>query len=421
MDTRMKLYDLEHEKAILSALIAKPELIDTTTLSQTDLFDGKHQAIFVAIRRLVDGNKAVNYLSIAEARNGSSFSAADVSSFDLPTVGNYEYYSASVIEFAHRRALRNIGIELQESIAAQGVDELMESIDKKLSAIYDQNNNSVKRINAFLHSAVEDIQDRFNNQGKLMGVTTGFNLLDDATNGWQPGLLYIIAARPSIGKTAMALTMATAAAKAGHKVGFFSCEMSGEQLAFRLLAAESRVNISNLTSGVLHQEHFIRITNAGDTMNNLSILVDDTSNPTLSHIKGRARWMKRQGIELIFIDYLTLIKYGNVSTPRPERVGEIGKQLKQLCRELNIPIVVLSQVNREAEGREPTLANLRQSGEIEEDVDCLIFLHRERSDVATETDVIIAKQRQGPTTRFKCVFLPQYIRFENETGEKGEA
>lgn len=410
----MKLYNLEHESALLSALIIKPELIDTTCLVATDIFDGKHKTVFETIRHLVDNNMAVNYLSITETSNGAKITTADVANLDLPTVGNFEYYANSVRELAQKRMLRTIGIELQEAVDSQSVDELMDSIDKKLAAFYDQNNNSVQKINAFLHGAVSDIQERYNNQGKLMGITTGFDALDDATNGWQPGLLYVIAARPSIGKTAMALNMAVAAAKAKHQVGFFSCEMSGEQLAFRLLAGESRVNISNLTSGVLHEDHFMRISNAGDVMNNLAILVDDTPNPTLSHIKGRARWMKRQGVKLIFVDYLTLIKYGNVSTPRPERVGEIGKQLKQLARELNISLVVLSQVNREAEGKEPTLANLRQSGEIEEDVDCMIFLHRERKGEATETDVIIAKQRQGPTTRFKCIFLPEFVRFENK-------
>ncbi len=408
----MKLYNLEHERAILSALITKPELIDTITLSETAIFDGKNRAMFGAIRGLVDRNLAVNYLSVTEALKGTPTTAADVSCLDMPTVANLSYYVKSVRELAQRRALRVIGIELQEADGM--VDELMESVERKLTALYDQDSSTVRRAQEYLHKAVEGIEERYNHKGQLTGVPTGFSLLDDATNGWQPGLI-LLAARPSIGKTAMALTMATAAASAGHQTGFFSCEMSGEQLAFRLLAGESRVNISNLSSGFLRDKDFMRIVDAGNGLNDLPILVDDTPNPLLSHIKGRARQMVRQGVSLIFIDYLTLIKYGSTSMPRPERVGEIGKQLKQLSRELKIPVIVLSQVNRDSEGKEPTLGNLRQSGELEEDADMIIFLHRDRDE--SLTDVIIAKQRQGPVTRFKCVFLSQYVRFENQAME----
>lgn len=408
----MKLYNLEHEKAILSALITKPELIDTTTLSKSDMFDGKHQAVFGAIRHLVDRNMAVSYLSVTEALRDTSTTAKDIICLDLPAVSNFQYYAKSVRELAQKRALRIIGMELQEAVGSQSVDELMESIERQLTELYDQDSSTVRRVQEYLHKAVEGIEERYNQRGKLTGVPTGFNFLDDATNGWQPGLI-ILAARPSIGKTAMALTMADAAAREGHQVGFFSCEMSGEQLAFRLLAMESRVNISNLASGFLRENDFLRIVDAGNGLNDLPILVDDTPNPPLSHIKGRARQMVRQGVSIIFIDYLTLIRHGNPSMPRPERVGEVGKQLKQLSRELNIPVIVLSQVNRDAEGKEPTLANLRQTGELEEDGDVIVFLHRDRDESLTE--VIIAKQRQGPVTRFKVVFLPQFVRFENKT------
>lgn len=413
MDGRLNLYNLEHEKAVLSALMVKAELIDDNIMTASDMFDEKHKMIFRAINQLVNDDITVNYLSVTEALKNTKVNAADIAKMDLPTIGNFKYYAESVRELSQKRALRIIGLNLQEAIETKDVNELLESIDRKLTVIYDHDNNSIQQIKGFLHKAIEDIEIRYNKRGKLMGIPTGLDLLDNAINGWQNGMFYIIAARPSIGKTAMALTMASVAATKGYLVGFFSCEMSGQQLAFRLIAAESRINISNLTSGFIMDKHFLRIIDAGNDLNSLPILVDDTPNPTLAHIKAHARKMKRQDVKLIFIDYLTLIKYGSQSTPRPERVGEIGKQLKQLSRELNIPIVVLSQVNRDAEGKEPTLANLRQSGEIEEDVDCLIFLHRERSQEATETDVIIAKQRQGPTTRFKCVFLPQYVRFEN--------
>jgi replicative DNA helicase len=399
----------ELEKALLSAIKAEPLLVDQHNLTEEIFEVGAHRAIFRAIRSLVDRGQVPDDVSLLNITGESAMSI--LAELTLPAAGNAEYYVKELRKFEELRRLRRMGQWVQDAVE-QGKDaqEIREKVDKGLTRLGDH--SQLVRLAEVLAPAIDEVEVAYKNKGKLAGVPTGFDGLDRALNGLQGGLLYVLAARPSIGKTAMALTMALNAARRGHHIGFVSCEMGGTQLAKRAMAGEGRVDLLNMSAGMIAASDFHKLTDAAGKLYTLPLVVDDTPNPTLSHVKARARQMKRQGVEVIFVDYLTLIQYGAESTPRPERVGQIAKQLKQLARELDLPFVVLSQVRRDSEGREPNLADLRQSGEIEEDADVVCFLHREDRS-GSDTRVMIAKNRQGPTWVFDVTFLPAYVRFEN--------
>jgi len=262
-----------------------------------------------------------------------------------------------------------------------------------------------------LPEAVEQIEKAYRTSGELQKVTSGYTQIEKLTNGFQPGDLIILGARPSIGKTSLALNMATRiSVKYSVPVGFFSCEMSRQQLVNRIIAAEGKINLAGIRSGVIRESDFSRITGVCAKLYLSQLIIDDTPDISLAQLKSKSRQMKRMGCQIIFVDYLTLIRYGKAQVPRHERVGEISKSLKSLARELEIPIMALSQVGRSAEGRMPTLSDLRQSGEIEEDADLIMLLHRERDQ--QETRICVAKNRNGATDTVSLAFLPQFVCFE---------
>jgi replicative DNA helicase len=407
----------QFERAVLSAIIQKNDIYDLIQMRIKDFQDIDYRKIYQAIGALIEEAKPIDKISILETTNRAYYRplGAIIAGLDLPTAGNVAYYAKGLKDNTLRRELRDFAIGLQEALKnGDDIEDIQEKLEKDLTEITTKQSNEIKQLKYFMQTAIDQLQEQHKNKGKLSGIDTGFDGLNKLTNGWQPGTLNIIGARPAIGKTALAVTMAQKATKANHIVGIFSCEMSGGKLAYRLMSGIGHVNIINMGSGYMNDGDFDKLITAGNKMNELELYIDDTPNPTLAHIKSNARQMKRKGIEIIFIDYLTLIKHGALSTPRPERVGEISKQLKQLARELNIPIVLLSQLNRGAEGREPSLDNLRQTGELEEDADMVLFLHRDRDAGDGKTNVIIAKHRDGATGRFEILFLPQYVRFENK-------
>jgi replicative DNA helicase len=253
------------------------------------------------------------------------------------------------------------------------------------------------------------------------------------TSGFQNSEFIIIGARPSVGKTALALTMA--ANMAIHRkipVGFFTLEMADMALMQRLLSSEARINSEKLRTGMLRPADFHNLTEAAGRIYEAPLFIDDTPNIKLLDLRAQARRMKsKEGIKILFVDYIGLIEPENKNNvPRHEQVAEISRSLKSLARELELPIVCLSQVGRQSEGKPPTLADLRESGSIEQDADVVLFLHREREDTRdahgqegggagnVETDLVIAKQRNGPVGTVKLAFLPHYTKFEMFTSRR---
>ena len=250
---------------------------------------------------------------------------------------------------------------------------------------------------------------------------SGFSDLDNLTSGFQNSEFIIIGARPSVGKTALALTMAAnMSVQQRRPVGFFTLEMSAIALMQRLLASEARLDSNKIRSGLLRASDFHKITEAAGRIYDAPLFIEDSPNLKLLDLRALARRMKsNHDVGIIFIDYLTLITSEHLELARHEQIAEISRSLKALARELDLPVVALSQVRRETEGKLPNLADLRESGSIEQDADVVMFLHRERgtdenlNDV--ETDLIVAKQRNGPVGRVNLAFIPEYTKFESMT------
>ncbi|MBA7540273.1 Replicative DNA helicase [subsurface metagenome] len=276
---------------------------------------------------------------------------------------------------------------------------------------------------------IEVIEKLFHNSGDYIGVPSGFSSLDSYTAGFQNAEFIVIGARPSVGKTALALTMAGNMSIKNHiPVGFFTLEMSSMALMQRLLSSEARLKSHALRSGILKPSDFHKLTEAAGKIYEAPLYIEDSPNLKLLDLRAQARRMRSQHkVSIIFIDYLTLIGSEHQDMPRHEQIAEISRSLKALARELNIPVVALSQVSRESEGKRPSLANIRESGSIEQDADVVIFLHRERqpdtdgSDIPRNirTEVIIAKQRNGPVGTIELAFIPEYTKFEDMSKDTG--
>ena len=274
---------------------------------------------------------------------------------------------------------------------------------------------------------IENIEKVYKNKKELVGIPSGLTELDSMTYGFQKSEMIIIGARPSMGKTALALSMIQhIAIEKRIPTAFFSLEMSNVQVMQRLLSQEARLSGDRIRTGSLKLEHFQRLQDAAGRIYLSPLWIDDTPNMKLLELRSTARRLKAQNkVEIIFIDYIGLIQNENSHLPRHEQIGEVSRSLKSLARELKIPVVVLSQVGRQSEGNKPTLADLRDSGSIEQDADVIMFLHRDRVETSGEgekpltipTQLLLSKQRNGPTGTANITFIPRYAKFENVAKE----
>ena len=304
---------------------------------------------------------------------------------------------------------------------------VIEEAEKKIFEITDNHSSAnFKSASEIINGTIEAIEKLYHTKDSYTGVPTGFPDLDNLTSGFQNSELIVIGARPSIGKTALALSMAiNISIRSKIPAGFFTLEMSAMALMQRVVSSEARLNSSRLRTGLLRPSDFHNLTEAAGRIYDAPLYIDDSPNMKLLDLRAQARRMKsKHDVKIIFIDYIGLIEpetKGNV--PRHEQVAEISRSLKSLARELDIPIVTLSQVGRQSEGKAPTLADLRESGSIEQDADVVMFLHREREANNEEeggrsnivTELILSKQRNGPVGTVKIAFLPQYTKFEQHS------
>ncbi|MCF8043447.1 MAG: replicative DNA helicase, partial [Desulfarculaceae bacterium] len=300
------------------------------------------------------------------------------------------------------------------------------------AATQERLSQQVSPIGEVVTSSLKIIEERFKNKGQVSGVPTGFKLLDQLTTGLQPGDLIIIAGRPSMGKTAFALNVASnAALDSGVVTAIFSLEMSKEQLGMRLLASEARVSGSKIRSGFLsHNQDFPALTQAADRLHGSPIFIDDTPALSVLDLRAKARRLKLEhGLGLILVDYLQLMRGRGSTESREQEISNISRSLKALAKELSVPVVALSQLNRKVEERpggdkRPMLSDLRESGAIEQDADVIAFIYRKkvykkRDDPEEDDDnvaeIIIGKQRNGPTGTVRMAFLDDLTRFEDLT------
>ena len=428
--------NLAAEQATLGAMLldwsAVPEVI--TKLSVDRFYSFQHQVIYEGIRSLANQSihgdmlTLVNELSKLgklEQAGGTGYIASLTDA--VPTSSNVNYYVDIVLDCATRRDL----IKLSSELKAHAFDEtkngkaILQAAEKQ---IFDMNFNSgtssLHMMSDIIRDTIMLIDMRYKNNEELTGIPSGIAQLDAMTSGFQNSELIIIGARPSIGKTAFALSMMqTIAIEKNIPCGFFSLEMSYQSIGQRLLAQVARVQSGKLRNGRLNIADFQKLQDAAGKCFNAPLYIVDTPNMQLMELKSMARQMaENQHVKIIFIDYIGLITTENPNAPVYETVSEISKSLKALARELNIPIVALCQVARAAEGEAPNLAQLRGSGSIEQDADVVLFLHRDRKIMEEKNPVqdatcIVAKQRNGATGDVEMIFFPSFTKFENKAPE----
>ncbi len=432
-------HNLDAEQATLGALLLDWESsisIVLQYLRPEKFYSLQNQKIFTAMLDLYNEGQQCDILSLKEKlrEKGELEAAGGVAYISeltdkVPTSANVEYYAQIVKDQALRRTLIRSAADIISQSHNESVDSrtVLEEVQKKIFDLTDSTSTQTYRpIGELVNGVVDNIISLYRNKTSLTGIESGFTELDQMTTGFQPSEMIILGARPSIGKTAMALSMLQhIVVDKRIPAAFFSLEMSDKQVVQRLLVQESRIRADSLRTGFLSYDELTKLQIAAGRIYEAPLYIVDTPNMKLLDLRSVARRLKsKHDIQIIFIDYITLIGSENTAIPRHEQVAEISRSLKSLARELNIPVVVLSQVARSTEGKAPTLAELRESGSIEQDADVVMFLHRERTaedkNALIETELIVAKQRNGPTGIVKVMFIPYYTKFENISRQKEE-
>ena len=428
-------HNLEAEQATLGALLLDWDAVGLVIsyLRPEKFYSLQNQTIFKAMLAMYNNGKRGDILTLTEElRSTGQLEAAGGAAYvisltdQVPTSSNVEYYAKIVRDNAIRRDLIKISSQIISDSHDSTVESrsVLEDAQNKIFALADTDQNQgILTMQELVPATFELIEKHYHDKNAFTGIPSGFTKLDSMTSGFQPSELIIIGARPSMGKTALALSMAQyIAIQKKIPTGFFSLEMSYQQIGQRLLSQEARISAGKLRSGMLKMEDFGKLQEAAGRCYESPLYIVDTPNMKLLDLRAMARKMKQQlDIQIIFIDYLTLITSENTTIPRHEQIAEISRSLKSLARELNIPVVALSQVKRDVEGREPTLADLRESGSIEQDADVVMFIHRDRkeasdaSDEPLDTKLILSKQRNGPIGSVEIIFIPYYTKFENKS------
>ena len=442
IEERVPPQNIEAEQAVLGAMLIDKEAIAKATevLSADDFYREAHRVIFSAMLELYNKNEAVDMVTVTEILKrdnkledigGIAYitSLANV----VLTAANVRYHAEIVAEKSVLRQLVRVSTE----IAAMGYeanDDVGTLLDTAESRILEISNRKKKAdftpINDILMDSVQSIESLLQNKGGLTGIPAGFADLDKLTSGLHPSDFIILAARPSMGKTALALNIVQNVALRAHKaiggeprsVAFFSLEMSKEQLVNRMLCAEAGIDSQRLRVGEMHDEDWTHLWDACDTMSRAKIYIDDTAGITAMEMRSRARRLKAEhGLDLIVVDYLQLMQGSgkrNNSGDRQQEVSEISRSLKALARELDVPVLALSQLSRSVESRQvkrPMLSDLRESGSLEQDADIVAFLYREdyyNPDTENKhTELIIAKHRNGPVDTVNLFFQKQFTKF----------
>lgn len=439
MQGRVPPHNNDAEVATLGAILldspAVPRVVDY--VRPEDFYRQAHAHIFRAILKLWDRGESIDLITVTnelqkagelERAGGAAYIASLTTT--VPTSANVEFYAKIVQETSLRRRLISLAAEVTESCYDDTIPtrQVLEEAERRIFELAETNQaQTFLPAQDVVKRTVAAIEKLYHNQDDYTGIPTGFTDLDNMTSGFQNSEFIVIGARPSVGKTALALTMATNISVA-HKVpaGFFSLEMSDMALMQRMVAAEARISSQTIRTGMLRQSDFANLTSAAGRIYEAPLWISDAPSMRLLDLRAQARRMVSQhGVRIIFVDYISLISNENMDLPRHEQIAEISRSLKALARELNIPVVALSQVSRDTEGKRPMLSNIRESGSIEQDADVVIFLHRERNleQASTEavdnipTDLIVAKQRNGPVGTIKVAFIPRYTKFDNHTDD----
>ncbi len=436
---RVPPHSLEAESAVLGGLMLDNSTWDAIAdrIRAEDFYRRDHQLIFAAIAELSGKAEPADAVTVAEALDRAGLSQETGGLIylaglvrDTPTAANIRAYAEIVRERSTLRGLIEVGGEIAANAfnpEGRSASELVDEAERRVFEIAEAGRkvgSGFVPLRSELGSIIDRLDTLHQNQGQITGVSTGFSRLDEMTAGLQRGDLVVIAGRPSMGKTTFALNIAENAAfgPAKAKVGVFSMEMSREQLAFRMVSSLGMVDQSHLRTGNFGDEEWSRINTAISMMKNSHIYIDDTGALTPTEVRARARRLKREhGLDLIVLDYLQLMQVAGTRENRATEISEISRSLKALAKELSVPVIALSQLNRSLEQRtdkRPVMSDLRESGAIEQDADVIMMIYREEVYDQNTTrkgiaDIIIAKQRNGPIGDVQLTFLGKYTKFEN--------
>jgi replicative DNA helicase len=429
---------IQAEQALLGGLMLDGSSWDRVAdrVVEEDFYRPDHRLIFTAIRELSQRNDPCDPVTVSEyLRNlGKLEDAGDLAYLaglvrDTPGAANAADYAVIIRERALLRDLIQTGNDIARSAyhpEGKPISELVDAAEREVFAIAERGKrrgSGFVRLREVLDDTVDRLDALHQAGGSITGLATGFTRFDEYTAGLQPGDLIIIAGRPSMGKTTLAINIAeNAALGEGKPVAVFSMEMSVEQLAFRMVSSLGRVDQSHLRNGRFSDEDWPRINGAIQQMAEAPVFIDDTPALTPTEVRARARRLQREhGLSLIVVDYLQLMSVSGTKENRATEISEISRSLKALARELRLPIIALSQLNRSVEQRtdkKPVMSDLRESGAIEQDADLILFIYREEiydKDTARKgvADISIAKQRNGPTGDFTLTFIGKFTKFEN--------
>ncbi len=435
--THLPPQNTEAEASILSAILIDDSiLLDVLELlSPEDFYKSTHKYIFAGMSELFARNEPVDLVTLTnllreqkqlEKIGGATYLASLVDS--VPLAVNAQHYARIIRDKAALRLLIKKSNDITKRCFEDGGD-VDGVIDFAESAIFEisgeKNKQAFYSLGQIIETNIDALEERQGNKSLLTGVPTGFTHFDNLTSGCQNSDLIIVAARPSMGKTALALNIArNAAVDANIPVGIFSLEMSKEQLSMRMLCAEARIDSSRLRGGFFTREDWVQLTDAASILSEAPIYIDDSPDITAMSIRAKSRRLKLdKNIGMIFIDYLQLMRGPRTAERRDLEISEISRSLKALAKEINIPVVALSQLNRKLEERSdkrPQLSDLRESGALEQDADVVAFIYRdeiynrdENNPQRGKAEIIIAKQRNGPVGVVQLTFIGTYTRFEN--------
>lgn len=434
-DPRVMPHNLEAEQSTIGGMLLSQEAVAEVfeMVSPSDFYAPKHELIFNAVLSLFGKGEPTDVIAVSDELNksGNLFKAGgsdylhSLTSY-VPTAANASYYAKIVADKAILRRL----IEAGTRIAQTGYDsqgEVEDLVNQAQAEVYKVVSQSSKEdyigLSDSIEAAIREIETAQQRGGELTGIPTGFTDLDAFTHGLHPGQLIIVAARPAVGKSTFALDIARAAAIKHKKATiFFSLEMGRAEIAMRMLSAESSIYLQSMRKGNVSEADWTRLAAVRGKINDAPLYIDDSPNMSLVEIRAKCRRLAQQvDLKMVVIDYIQLMSSGKKVESRQQEVSEFSRALKLLAKELGIPVVALSQLNRQAEqakDKRPELSHLRESGSLEQDADVVVLLHREGiferdHPRAGEADLILAKQRNGPTGTVTVAFHGQYSRFVN--------
>jgi replicative DNA helicase len=425
--------NMEAEQSVIGAMLLDKNAISEASeiLRGDDFYKEAHKLIFESIMELYDKNEPVDLVTlvdnlrkknILEAVGGITYISNLLES--VPTTANIRYY-AKIVE--DKSTLRKLIKSSSETIdkCYTGAEDVPSILDKTEKDIFDISQKAVTHdiepMSRILEKGFDEIEKLYQNKGAITGVPSGFPELDIKTSGFQKGDMILIAARPSMGKSAFAMNIAQyAAIRNNNSVAVFSLEMSKEQLAYRMLCSEANIDMLKLRTGNLDDDDWVRLAQCAGPLASAKIFIDDTPAISITEVRSKCRRLKIEyGLDLIIIDYLQLMQGRGKTENRQQEVSEISRSIKALAKEMDTPVIAISQLSRAPEARtdhRPMLSDLRESGSIEQDADLVSFLYRDDyynkdTDKKNIAEVIIAKQRNGPTGTVELAFIGKYAKF----------